>query len=90
MRAPLGAGIEESHEAGDSTSMLNQQDNATPGSAGGSIKSEPPVVKEEPADNSEHTGTDLDKKDQTNGDSKEHCKYHTQVLLLQKSLCMLY
>ena len=65
--------------------MLKEQDNATPGSAGGgSIKSEPPLVKEEPSNGEipnhgtphSHHGTPL------NGlDSKEQCK-STQISIV--------
>ena len=40
-------------EKADVVAMLKEQDNPTPGSAAGSIKSEPPTVKEEP-ENGDH------------------------------------
>ncbi len=67
-------------EKKDVAAMLKEQDNATPGSAAGSIKSEPPTVKEEP-ENGEHTD---DKKNIVPINGTE-CKDNSKYLPLCRS-----
>ena len=63
-------------EREDVAAMLKEQDGATPGSTG-SIKSEPPAIKEEPHENGTDLGSFDEKKVPTPLiDSKDNSKCH--------------